>query len=177
MSSKDLTATVALELKNNAVFRLNESMVFISKCLKHIDEEQCWQKPSKTANSIANLMLHLSGNVTQYIHSALGEQKDERERDQEFSLKGGLSKSQLYEKLDTTVQQACDIIQTCKEENLTPIRVVQGFKLSGVGIIMHVVEHFSYHTGQIAVQTKLFTEKDLGFYEGLNLTIRNNENE
>ena len=51
---------------------------------------------------------------------------------------------------------------------------VQGFQLSGIGIVVHVVEHYSYHTGQISFWTKQLKNKDLRFYAGLDLNVQNN---
>ena len=40
---------------------------------------------------------------------------------------------------------------------------------TGLTILIHVTEHFSYHTGQIAYITKLLSDKSLGFYDGVSL--------
>ena len=165
--------SVTQELKDHSVFRLNQGLSHISKCLKLLSEDQVWTRPNTKTNSIANLMLHLCGNVTQYILSSLGEQPDTRERDEEFKAHRTMNKEKLYQKLNQTVVDAGNIIHSLKEEDFLPIRSVQGFKYSGIGIIIHVTEHFSYHTGQIAFCTKLLTEKDLGFYDGLNLNTPN----
>ncbi len=58
-------------------------------------------------------------------------------------------------------------------KDLQLVRAMQGFELSGIGITMHVVEYYSYHTGQIAFYTKLLKEKDLGFYANLDLNVKN----
>jgi hypothetical protein len=46
-------------------------------------------------------------------------------------------------------------------------RRIQGLDTTVFGAIYHVVEHFSTHTGQIVMLTKLRTGKDLGFWEAL----------
>lgn len=125
------------------------------------------------SNSIGNLILHLCGNIRQYIISGLGEQEDTRQRDKEFSINKLYGKAELLNKLQETVAEAVAIVATTDAESLLTIRSVQGFSLSGVGIIMHVVEHFSYHTGQIAYWTKILKNTDLGFYAGLNLNAKN----
>ena len=152
---------------------MDESTRMIKKSLETISEEELWQKPNAALNSIANLLLHLSGNITQYIISSLGEQEDIRNRDLEFSTPGGLTKLEILKKLEATVDTAKRVIFDATPEQLLKIRSVQGFSFSGVGIIMHAVEHYSYHTGQIAFWVKLLKEKDLGFYDGVDLTIKN----
>ena len=76
-------------------------------------------------------------------------------------------------KLEITVSTAVSVIENLSREDLHGERSVQGFQFSGIGSIIHVVEHFSYHTGQIAVLTKLMVDQDLGFYSGLDLNVKN----
>jgi len=145
----------------------------IKKCLNQLTEEEIWIKPNSQTNSIANLILHLCGNITQYIHHSLGHEKDNRKRELEFSIEGGFSKRELFEKLELITQKAIQIIENCSKEELMRIRLVQGFYYTGIGIIIHVTEHYSYHTGQIAFWTKYLKEKDLGFYADYDLNVRN----
>lgn len=161
------------EFTNEAIRRMEENTVKISKCLAELQEEQVWRRPNKYSNSTGNLILHLCGNITQYIIATLGNVADERERDKEFSAEGGLSKQALMEKLETTIGQAIRIIRTIDPSDVLRKRAVQVYELSAIGIILHVVEHYSYHTGQIAYWTKILKDKDLGFYANLNLNKKN----
>ena len=163
------------KVKEQLIFRMRENLPRIEKCLDLLTEEQVWQKPNASSNSIANLILHLCGNITQYIHSSMGHQQDLRARDLEFSTASGLSKKELYAKIESTIHGACSVIQACSIEELNRTRNVQGFTLSGVGCAIHVCEHLSYHVGQIALLTKLMTNRDLGFYEGLDLNAKNRD--
>lgn len=164
---------VANELIEHAVFRLEENTPRIKKCLDELTEEEVWKRPNASSNCVGNLVLHLCGNIRQYTISSLGEKVDNRERDREFDTKGGFSKAELFEKLSSTVDEAVEVIQNLEEEKLLKERSVQGFEYSGVGNIIHVVEHYSYHTGQIAFWTKLLKDKDLGFYAGVDLNVKN----
>ncbi|MEO9893294.1 DinB family protein [Aurantibacter sp.] len=170
MSAED---KLAQELVNNALYRMEENSRMIQKSLLEITEEEIWQKPNKSLNSIANLILHLCGNISQYIISSLGETEDERNRDLEFSANNGFTKDELLKKLEDTVGTAKRVIFDAKMEQLIKVRSVQGFSFSGVGIIIHAVEHYSYHTGQIAFWVKQLKNKDLGFYEGQDLNLKN----
>jgi len=113
-----------------------------------------------------------SGNITQYIISSLGEKEDNRERDMEFSKNGGLSKSEVFKKLEDTVATAKRVIFDAAPAKLIQVRSVQGFSFSGVGVIMHAVEHYSYHTGQIAFWVKQLRNTDLGFYDSMDLNVK-----
>lgn len=169
----DKEAQLVEELVKNALYRMEESTRMINKSLSNISEEEIWQKPNDSLNSMGNLILHLCGNITQYIISSLGENEDDRQRDSEFSVSGGLTKQELLRKLIDTVDTAKRVIFDARPEQLVKIRSVQGFSFSGVGVIMHAVEHYSYHTGQIAFWVKLLRNKDLGFYDGLDLNTKN----
>jgi len=145
----------------------------IDNCLNRLTEEQIWQRPNGISNSIGNLILHLCGNIRQYIVSGLGENEDIRQRSLEFSTTGGITKAALLAKLKETCQEAAAVIQSCTTENLMKKRIVQGFDITGMGIVVHVVEHYSYHVGQIAFHTKQLTAEDLGFYADMDLDITN----
>jgi len=145
----------------------------VKKCLLLLTEDEIWHKPGTHTNSIANLILHLNGNITQYILSGLGGIRDTREREKEFTAKSGYTGEELYQMLETTVLEANKVLENLPVEMLTANYTVQGFTITGIGIIVHVTEHFSYHTGQIAFLTKYLKDEDLGFYSGLDLNQRN----
>lgn len=157
------------ELVKNALYRMDESTRMIEKSLTYISEEELWQKPNTSLNSIGNLLLHMCGNITQYIISSLGETTDKRNRDAEFSQHQTANKEQLLEKVLETVDTAKRVIFDANVKQLLQPRSVQGFTFSGVGVIVHAVEHYSYHTGQIAFWVKQLKDVDLGFYEGMDL--------
>jgi uncharacterized damage-inducible protein DinB len=165
----DKEAQLVEELVNNALYRMDESTRMIKKSLSHITEEQLWQKPNASLNSIGNLVLHICGNMTQYIISSLGETEDKRNRDAEFNVTDVHTVTMLLKKLDDTVNTAKRVIFDTSIEQFLQTRSVQGFSLSGVGVVLHAVEHYSYHTGQIAFWVKQLKNIDLGFYEGIDL--------
>ena len=152
---------------------MQENTPRIARCLELLSEEQIWQRPNASSNSIANLILHLCGNITQYIYASLGMQPDTRQRDAEFDTRSGYTKAELLAQLEETVDKAIKIIAEVPEEELARVRQVQGYSMSGVGVIIHVVEHYSYHSGQIAFWTKLLRDQDLGFYADVDLNVHN----
>jgi uncharacterized damage-inducible protein DinB len=165
--------TIQKEFIKDCITHLNEYTKRVKTCLDLLSEEQLWQKPNAASNSIANLMLHLCGNMTQYVLSSLGGEADNRERDKEFEAESGLTKDELFAKLSKVVSKVIEVIQQQDEASLLKTRAVQGFTKTGLSIILHITEHYSYHTGQIALLTKLFTNEDLGFYKGLDLNKKN----
>ena len=147
----------------------DESLPRLKKCLALLAEEEIWFRPNNETVSVGNLVLHLCGNVRQWILSGLGGAADGRQRAQEFSAAGPLPTSQLLHLLDATMTDAKTVLQHLEPGSLSTVHPVQGFQESAVGILVHVVEHFSYHTGQIAYFVKARKGVDLGFYRGINL--------
>lgn len=168
-----MTDNFIKEFIEHSIYRVELNTPRINKCLKLLSEKDVWKRPNDQSNSIGNLILHLCGNIRQYIISSLGKSEDFRERDLEFTAEGGLTKSELQGKLEDTVGAAVNVIRNASIEELLRVRLVQGFDYSGVGVIIHVTEHYSYHTGQIAFWTKVITGSDLGFYSNVDLNIRN----
>jgi uncharacterized damage-inducible protein DinB len=139
----------------------------IETCLGMLNEEQIWARGNENENAIGNLVLHLCGNVRQWIISNIGGQPDFRQRDSEFSARGGASTADLLERLRGTVAEAVGVIDGVTAQRLLDRRVIQGEDVSVLQAIYHVVEHFTLHAGQIIFATKMLTGTDLGFYRHL----------
>jgi uncharacterized damage-inducible protein DinB len=148
---------------------IGESLPRIRKCVLELSDEEIWSRPNPESNSVGNLILHLAGNVGQYVLSGLGGAADLRERPKEFSERGPVPRAELLGRLERTMEAAARVIDGLDSGNLLQKRVVQGFEYDGLGILIHVVEHFSYHTGQIACIVKARKGIDLGFYRGVDL--------
>lgn len=164
---------LADEFISQSIFRMDESTQRIGRCLELLPEEAIWKRPNEASNSIGNLLLHLCGNIRQYAISSLSGAEDVRVRDAEFAAKEGYSKGGLLEKLSATVEDAKKSMLRMTPAELLRVRSVQGFALSGIGIMIHVTEHYSYHTGQIAFWTKILQDEALGFYAGVDLNVKN----
>lgn len=143
----------------------DESMPRIRKCMELVSEQELWFRPNEQSNSIGNLLLHLEGNVRQWILSGLGKQEDQRQRDDEFRASGMRSKADLWARLDHTMQEVQAFLPTITEEQLLAVHPVQVYEESGISILVHVVEHFSYHVGQITYAVKWLKNVDTGYYE------------
>jgi uncharacterized damage-inducible protein DinB len=161
------------EFTEQSLVRFEENTPKIERCVSELTEDELWQRPNASSNSVGNIILHLCGNITQYILSGLGNTEDKRERDKEFTATSILNKEELVKKLKSTVENAARTIRNLKEDEMLRMRSIQGYELSAIGIIIHVVEHYSYHTGQIIFWTKLIKDKDLGFYSNVDLNKKN----
>jgi uncharacterized damage-inducible protein DinB len=166
----DLANQITEELIREVRRRLiDESMPRIEKCLYLLTDEQIWWRPNKESNSIGNLVLHLSGNVRQWIMSGVGGRPDDRIRQEEFEAPVQKSKEQLWNILATTMADIDEVLDGISATHLIEERPVQVYNETVLSMLIHVTEHFSYHTGQIAWITKLLTGEQLGFYEDVDL--------
>ena len=135
----------------------------IEKCLSQLSEEEIWWRPNPESNSAGNLILHLCGNMRQWIISGLGGAEDTRERDLEFSERGPLPREALVAQLRRTVREACRVLSRLPEDSLLRKHTIQGYHATGIYAVFHVSEHFGYHAGQIIYITKLKRAEDLKF--------------
>ena len=157
----------------SCISHIRENLKRITICFDTIDEADVWKDLNHNTNSLGNLILHLNGNIRQYVLSGLGHVMDERERESEFIAKPDLNKKTLIEKHKSLVGKACNIIESLPELSYTQNYTIQGFEMTGVEVLIHVTEHYSYHTGQIAHIVKSRKDIDLGFYKDFDLNIRN----
>ena len=149
--------------------RLEESVPKLKKCLDLLTEEEIWHRPNVQTVSVGNLVLHLCGNVRQWILSGIGNQPDRRQRQKEFDEKGPILREKLIRELDDLMMEVDKVLDGVNLAMLVKKRKVQGMDESGLGILIHVVEHFSYHVGQITYFVKTQKNLDLKYYEGMDL--------
>ena len=133
----------------------------IAKCLTQLSDDEIWWRPNDASNSVGNLVLHLCGNVRQWIISGIGQTPDIRERDREFTQREAIPRAKLVANLRATMREAHRVLARVSAEDLAHKYSIQGFRLSGLNAISHVYEHFSHHAGQIIYITKMKRGKDL----------------
>jgi uncharacterized damage-inducible protein DinB len=163
----NMEQTIQEQLVKTCLHYWHENLHKITQCLSLLSEEQVWQQYNTASNSIGTLIIHLCGNISQYILATLGTQRFQRNRNAEFEQKPQLSKAALLTQLNAIIEAAVQIANNCSYDCLLKNYSVQIYEMNGITILVHVTEHFSYHTGQIALLTKQMTGKDLGFYASL----------
>jgi uncharacterized damage-inducible protein DinB len=136
----------------------------IERSLELLTDEQIWWRANPQSNSIGNLLLHLSGNVRQWIVCGLGGAADERDRDSEFAERDTISRGELMAALKQTLSEADAALAKLDTGKLLENHSIQGCDTTALAAIFHVVEHFSMHAGQVVYITKQLTAHDLHFY-------------
>ena len=137
----------------------------LERCLEQLNDEQIWWRPNEESNSIGNLLLHLCGNARQWIVSGLGGAADARVRQQEFDQRDIIGRGDLMLRLRATLGDVDSVLRDFDSDRLLEVHSIQGKDVTALEAIFHVTEHFSMHTGQIILLTKLLTARDLHFYD------------
>jgi hypothetical protein len=167
-----LPSTADLFLAFSRQKLLKEFWPRLRACVESLSEEQVWWRPNDASNSIGNLVLHLDGNVRQWLVASFRHDEDARDRPAEFSRAGGLTPKELLTRLDATMNEAATMLGALTEDQLRAAYEIQGYQVTGLDAVYQVVEHFGLHYGQIAYITKMLTDKNLGFYRELDRTGR-----
>ena len=147
-----------------AADKLAENLNRIETCVPKLAPDVLWARDSENENAVGNLLLHLDGNVRQWILSGIGRALERRDRPAEFAARSGPDGAVLLANLRGTVNDAIGVIRTLPQARLNEAVTIQGYDTTVLSAIFHVVEHFSGHTYQIILMTKHATREDLGFY-------------
>ena len=145
---------MANALVSAAAEQLQGSLAKIRHCLDQLNEEQLWWRPHAAQNSIANLSLHLAGNLRQWIISGIGGTPDTRNRPQEFAERGPIPREELLGDLEQVVESAITVLKETTAEDWLTVRRIQIFEANGVSAAFHSIAHFQGHTQEIISLTR-----------------------
>ena len=159
--------SVESEFLRVSVERLTEFTERIEICLDKMTPEQIWLRHAENENAAGNLVLHLTGNLRQWMLSGVGGEPDTRVRDREFAARGGLSRDELKHTLRPVADRVVALLRSLPPGRLLEPLSRQGYNGTVLSGVYHVVEHYAQHTAQIIFMTKFFTGQDLGFYRHL----------
>jgi hypothetical protein len=140
--------------------------------VESLTADQLWWRPNDASNSIGNLVLHLDGNVRQWLVASFNRQPDTRQRPAEFAGRDGIPAGVLLDRLAATLDEAAKVLARLTADDLAAPMQIQGYHVTGLAAVYQVVEHFGLHYGQIVYIVKMLQARDLGFYQELNATGR-----
>ena len=133
----------------------------IEHCLSLLTDEDVWWRANEASNSAGNLILHLSGNVQQWIIGGVGNRPYQRDRQHEFDARGANTRAELLALVKTTLTQADQVLAEVEPDRLLERKEIQGCEVTVLEAILRIVQHFSLHTGQIMLLTKMRAGEDL----------------
>lgn len=169
--------TGALFLEDSAEYLAEVYLPRIETAIEQLTDEDLWWRPHGTSHGVAHLLAHLQGNVRQWILSGLGGEPDDRKRAEEFSPPEQRTREDLWHALAATVVRAAEILREFPDARLEQPVKIQGFEMTGLQAIYHVVEHFSWHTGQIVwiAKLRLGQSHGIAFYDEAAINAARND--
>jgi hypothetical protein len=170
MTNPKDTATLFLEHSRKKLF--TEWWPRLQATVEPLSQDQLWWRPNPASNTIGNLLLHLNGNVRQWIVTSFNGQDDQRNRQAEFTEISGGPPLAVLATLGATMNEASAVLSRLTQQDLLAPYEIQGYHVTGLEAVYQVVEHFGLHYGQIVYIAKALQGKDLGFYSELNKTGR-----
>jgi uncharacterized damage-inducible protein DinB len=151
----DAAQSVASACIHEAQQVLKRNRRKIGHCLDQLDDEQVNWRPFEPQNSIANIILHLCGNVRQWLIAGIGETPDTRNRQGEFDDRNRYTRAELLQRLDQTLQELDQVLARLTAQSLLGARRIQGFEETGMSALWHSICHFEGHTHEIVYITRL----------------------
>ena len=151
MTADELAAAVGAA----AAHELDSALSRIKHCLGQLSDEQVWRRSRPGLNSIGNLILHLCGNLRQWVVAGLGGALDVRNRPAEFAERGPVPKEELVRSLEAVVEESKRVLDGVDARQLAEPRRIQGFDVTGVAAMFDSVPHFRGHTQEIVHMARL----------------------
>lgn len=158
---------IATDFREYCCEKLNRNLGQIVRCAGLLTAEELWQRPNERSNAIGNLIIHLTGNVGQWIMDGIAGETYPRDRDAEFAQRAPLDTERIVSRLEAAVARAIKIISELDAESLEQRRSIQSYDVSVLRAVLHVVEHFSWHAGQIVYAAKAIRDVDLSLYDAV----------
>ena len=155
---------------------LREYVARLERATGVLPAADTWWKPHAGALSVGNILVHLAGNVRQWILSGIGGEPDDRDRASEFARTQGATAVDLCAELKDTVEQAARLIEGLEPEAAMRSYPIQGSQVVGWEAVYHVVEHFSWHTGQVVwlAKARAGSEHGLAFFDDAKVNAARN---
>ena len=136
----------------------------IEHATRQLDDAQIWYRHDEAMNSIGNLLLHLCGNLRQWIICGIGGVVDQRDRPAEFTQRVAIPREDLLRGLRATVDEAKEVLAQAETTSMLQPRRVQGFDVTGWGAVFSSVPHFQGHTQEIVAMTRMQLGKAYQFH-------------
>ena len=152
-------------IDRSRAYLTDEYRLKLRKTVQALPPEMLWWRPNDESNSVGNLLMHLEGNVRQWIVGAVGGAPDVRNRAGEFAAKEGATRDELMRRMEQTLDEADDVLARLRPEQLTERRRVQARDVSVLDAVYQVVQHFALHLGQIILVAKAQIPGAVKFYE------------
>src|SRR5262245_31270461 len=117
-------------IEASRVFLREDYMPKLLHCIENFSEDDLWWRPNEVSNSAGNLILHLCGNLRQWIVSSVGGAEFNRNRDAEFSERGPIPKATLIDNLKKVVAEVDGVFASVPESQLLARHKIQIYEVT-----------------------------------------------
>jgi uncharacterized damage-inducible protein DinB len=160
-----MTDQIAENFLSAAEKRMQLSADEINRCLAKLSEDQIWLRGGDHENSIANLLLHLEGNLRQWFLHGIDGQPDVRHRDDEFTLSSSQPAGEIQSRFAATLAECRQVVGALPParlvEKIDPQPMANSSPVTILEAIFRIIGHLQLHQGQIILLTKQLTGADL----------------
>jgi uncharacterized damage-inducible protein DinB len=156
MHAANELSNIALEALRSRITRILPSQ--IRACVEELTEEQLWWRPNEKANSVGNLVLHLSGSMRHYLSRGVGGIDYQRDRPAEFAERGPLPKGQLLATFNETISQATETLESFDTTRFLDTTEEPKYVPTIFDLIFNIAIHMATHAGQVVYITKMLKE-------------------
>jgi uncharacterized damage-inducible protein DinB len=153
------------EFIKESLASLDTQLLIIETAINRLSEEDIWKKFKEEMNSVGNLCLHLAGSEYAFISSIIGGMPLIRKRSNEFTDYAIMNGKELVENLKNVRYQSKEVIEKMDYSDLareiylpassSTVTPEPSKTQSCLSVVLYVIEHYSFHTGQIVYITKL----------------------
>lgn len=133
---------------------LDHCLSVIEHCVGQLTDDQIWWRPQEPLNSIGNLLLHLNGNLQQWMIAGLRGTADTRNRPSEFATRTPTPGATLVEQLQATIHEIKQTLSAIRPEEMLTPRRIQGFDVTGWEAVFDSIPHLKGHTQEIVCLTR-----------------------
>jgi uncharacterized damage-inducible protein DinB len=119
-------------------------------------DEAVWRVAPGIANSAGTLVLHLCGNLRHFVGAQLGGTGYARDRDAEFARRG-VPRPELLAEIARAEREVGETLARLGDDDLArpyPLEVFGRTDTTG-WMLLHLVQHFTYHLGQVNYHRRL----------------------
>jgi Protein of unknown function (DUF1572) len=144
--------------------RFSKAFERIIHAVYQLNDKQIWHRSTSNSNSIGVILQHISGNLHQWVCSAIGGEAFERNRPHEFKDDNIVPQKEVIQNINTLNKKIQDIVLGIPSESLLSNRRIQGFDETVISALIAALTHLELHSGQISFLAKLMLDKDYKVY-------------
>ncbi|NGM83786.1 DUF1572 domain-containing protein [Paenibacillus sp. 7124] len=146
-------------VKSILIAKFEEIQRRIIFVLDQLSDEQVNWRPNESSNSIANLIVHISGNINERIARGINKKDVTRNRDEEFE-ELYRTKQELIQLTNVSLLEIIETTKSMTEETFMKTQIVRDRERTNWDVLIQCATHFSEHLGQVFYIGKMIKDRE-----------------